>query len=478
MLDILDANLSEAELSVLCRQFRVAFGAFPGGSKRDKAREFLGFIQRQGRMVGLAEATIALRPDLTAAVAGLYESQEQELSWLDQVAGGSGQAVDSGLTWRWTTASSARQVVAGLPPVTEDNDSSKAETAEIGVPLPVNAQNPYTPGARVTDEGMFFGRETETDQVVGLLEAGRHVAVIGNRGFGASSLLYHLSRTALNREKVLPAYTDMKDPANYSMAGMLNSIWLQWWERVRPGNNVPVRALAEFVTAVRKLNAAGFHPVLFIDELEQLVWRPTVFDGSFFAALHELGREGLMQFAVAAHSTLADIMVQADFNSVFDALFQSVNLGLLDEKAARDLLTVPIQRTGVNLPDGAVEYLYLHAGPHPFFLQLAGLYLFDALAGGNYSRGEVIRQFEIAAEPYWQELWDSISPLARAHYPTGLMRLPDGMGGRQMRILANRGLVVTEEDGFRPFSDGFARWLGRLQAALEAAAAVPAATPA
>lgn len=97
LLDILDAHLSEAEMSALCRQFGVVFGAFPGGAKRDKMREFLGFIQRQGRMGGLTEATIALRPDLTEAIAGLYEDKEQELSWLDQVAGGIGQSLDSGL---------------------------------------------------------------------------------------------------------------------------------------------------------------------------------------------------------------------------------------------------------------------------------------------------------------------------------------------------------------------------------------------
>ncbi|HRO25269.1 MAG TPA: hypothetical protein PLR07_13360, partial [Promineifilum sp.] len=200
-------------------------------------------------------------------------------------------------------------------------------------------------------------------------------------------------------------------------------------------------------------------------------------DDGFFAAWHELGREGLVQFVVAAHSTPADILAQADLKSSFYELFQSVNLGLLDESAALSLLAIPIRRAGMSVPDGAAEYLYLHAGPHPFFLHLAGLYLFDAIAGGNYSRGEVVRQFEIAAEPFWQELWDSISPLAQSHYPTTLIRVSDGMGGRQMRILANRGLVVVEEGGFRPFSDGFARWLARMQAAIEAAAVVADAIP-
>ena len=477
LLDILDAHLSEVEMSALCRQFGVVFVAFPGGSKRDKTREFLGFVQRQGRMGGLAEMIIVLRPDLTKAIAGLYESKEQELSWLDQVAGGLGQSLDSGLTWRWTAYSTGRQAADGNEPATERQSSPDMAATEEGAPSSHSAENPYTPGARVIDESMFFGREAETEQIARLLEDGRHVAIVGHRGFGASSLLHQISRVSGKRDKVLVACADMKDTANHTSANLLNAIWLQWWDRVRPGNSAPVRTLAEFVTAVRKMNAAGFHPVLFVDELEQLTWRPANFDEGFFAAWHELGREGLVQFVVAAHSTPADVLAQAESQSTFYAIFQPVHLGLLDETAARSLLTIPIRRAEMSVPDGAVERLYLHAGPHPFFLHLAGLYLFDAIAGGNYSRGEVVRQFEIAAEPFWQELWESISPLAQSHYLAALMRMPVGMGGRQMRILANRGLVVAEDDGFRPFSDGFARWLARMQAAFEAAAAVTTATP-
>lgn len=472
LLDILDSHLSEEELSALCRQFGVAFGVFSGASKRDKVREFLGFIQRQGRMVGLAEATIALRPDLTEAVAELYASKEQELSWLDQVAGGTGQSLDSGLTWRWTTSSGSRSIAAETTTASKKNNGREYAPIDDDGPSPNPLQNPYTPGTSVIDERMFFGREAETEQVTSLLADGRHVAVISHRGIGASSLLAHIARTISAGKDILSARVDLKDPAYHAPDVLLNSIWTQWWGRVRPGNSVSVRTLAEFVTAVRKLNAAGFRPILFIDELEQLAWRPAMFDTAFFAACHELGREGLVTYAVTAHSAPADLLAQADLKSGFYDLFQPVNLGLLDEPAARALLSVPIQRIGLSVPDGAVEYLYLHAGPHPFFLHLAGLYLFESLAGGNYSRGEVIRQFEIAAEPYWQELWDSLSPLAQSHYPPGLMHLPDGMGGRQMRILANRGLIIAEDEGFRPFSDGFARWLGRMQAALEAAAAV------
>lgn len=476
-LDIIDTYMSEAEIRELCRRFGVSFGAFPGNSKRDKAREFLGFMQRQGRMAGLAEATVALRPDLTEAVAQLFESKEAELSWLDQIAGGEGTAMDSGLTWRWSASSGARFVPpdsklpepldAPVPPLSEEIESD----------LPETPANPFTPGSVVTEAAMFFGRGFERGQISDHLAGGSHVAVIGGRGYGSSSLLYRMARDMSDEKGKLVAVIDMTRPVNQTLPGLLDAIWTQWWGRVKPGNMVRVRTLAEFVTAVRKLNIAGFRPLLFLDDLEQLTWRPSLFDDGIFNAWHELGREGAMSFAITAHTPPADLLTQAGYNSRFYDLFQPVTLGLLDEQSARDLLTVPIRAAGLSVPQGADEYLFLHAGPHPFFLHLAGYYLFEALAGSTYSRGDVIRRFEIAAEPYWQEMWESLSPLAQSFYPSSLTRVAEGMGGRQLRILANKGLVVADDVGYRPFSDGFARWLARMQAAMQAAAAVTAASP-
>ncbi|HMT19812.1 MAG TPA: hypothetical protein PKE20_00970, partial [Promineifilum sp.] len=286
---------------------------------------------------------------------------------------------------------------------------------------------------------------------------------------GGSSLLYQAGQRFSDKAR-LSAYIDMKEPAHQSMAGLLNAIWTQWWAQVKPGNAVAVQTLAEFVTAVRKLGAAGFRPLLFLDELEQLVWRRTVFTDDLLNAWHEIGREGLVGFAMTAHTTPADLLAQEGFASSFYELFHPLNLGLMDEPSARGLLRVPIERVGMTVPDESVERLLALAGPHPFFLQIAGLYLFESLSRDAYSRAEVTRQFEAAAEPYWQDLWETMSPLARSHYPLTQAKAMEGMGGRQLRILANRGLVLASESEYRPFSEGFARWLRRMEAAMQAAA--------
>lgn len=335
-------------------------------------------------------------------------------------------------------------------------------------PAPVN---PYTPGRRVNDEAMFFGREKELESVQSRVQAGEHVAIVGARLVGGSSLLQFAAGLASADARRLAAYVDMKDAAHQTLPGLLDGIWSQWWARVKPGNLAPVRSLAEFVTATRKLKTAGFQPLLFLDELEQMTWRPAAFDDHLFDAWQELGREG-MGFVVTAHASPADLLAQGGYQSRFYELFGQLAVGLLDDAPARALLATPVERAGIAVPNGLVDQLLEEVGPHPFFLQLAGLYLYEGLARRSNAPAQIIAHFRAAAAPYWQELWDGLSPLAQSHFPLALTRATGGVADRQMRVLANKALVIADNTGFRPFSAGFADWVRRRQAATEIAVSV------
>ena len=474
LLGMLDGALSEGEMTTLAGELAVAFAAFPGATKRDRTREFLGYVQRQGRSAGLAEALVALRPDLATDVAHLYADNDAELAWLDQVSGNAGPTMQSAITWRWPSADpgGGRDFPLGqggppaaAPPRSIDPADTRQFPPEKDAP-----SNPYTLGRAVSDEAMFFGRDAEHARVQQWLAAGAHVALVGARLFGASSLLRHAARHAAR--PWLPAAANMTDAAGHSLPGLLNAIWGQWWAAVKPGNTAPVNTLAEFATAARKLSAAGFRPLLFLDELEQMVWRPAVFDNAFFDAWLALGREGAVTFVITSHVAPAELFAQAGYASRFYELFRQLDVGLLDGDAARALLTVPLERAGLTVPAGAAEGLLALAGPQPFFLQLAGLYLYDALAAGSYTPAAVERRFTAAAAPYWRELWEALSPLAQNAYPVTAVAGPGGVGERQLRILANRGLLIADGRGYRPFSEGFAAWLRRERAGGEAAAAV------
>jgi hypothetical protein len=502
-LEILDKSLSEFEVGRLSRQFDIDYYVLAGDSKRDRIRDFLAIIARQTRLEGLAEATITLRPDIAEDVAQLFHEDDADLAWLDMIAHGDLEAVDSGVTWRWTTepiieSGPSNEGTEGFPtsgsidPVPVIVEEAKT-LAFRGRKVATGADsefhppfNPYTPGRPIIDSEMFFGRKSELESMSTRLLNGDHVAIIGPRTFGGSSLIYHAAHflgdiVGGETTHFLLAYVDMKNTNYHTVPGLLDGVWKQWWEAVRPGQSVQTETLAEFVTGVRKLHAAGFRPILFLDEFEQLVWQAEITGDHVLDAWHELGRDQQLQIITTSHSTPADMLAQINSKTVIFELFQQMNIGLLDDESSRALLKEPVERAGLSLPSGAVDRLLPLTGPQPFFLHLAGLYLYDSLARQEYSHERVAEQFITAATPFWQELWDSLSPLAQEHYPvehTNLfgesdMRKPGAaMSVRQMRILANRGLVIQNDRGYRPFSEGFARHLRRIRSVNDAVSLV------
>lgn len=503
-LDILDHSLSDFEIGRLSRQFGIDYYNLPGATKRDRLQTFLDLINEQSRVEGLAEAAVALRPDIAEAVAQVFKEDDAELAWLDQIDKGAVRTTEPGVIWQWTTGDplSAPEWTDSLPESLPTSGGinlpgaavEEAATlhfirraAEDSLPADKPADhNPYTPGRAVTVDAMFFGRTAELDLLRAHLLDGANVAITGPRLSGGSSLLRTLARHIGDdtTQRLLPAYLDMKEPANQTVAGLLNHAWTQWWQAVRPGLAVPVPTLAEFVTAVRKLHAAGFRPLLLLDEFEQLLWRGRVFDDHLLDAWLELGREGLLRFALTSHAPVADLPAQHGFQSRVYELFRPLDLGLLDEVAARALLSVPIERQKMALPAGAVDHLLALAGPQPFFLQLAGFFLFDSLDRHEYTRDYVTRRFTVAATPYWAELWASLTPLARDHFPLGQTPVATSnttlgnetlIAARQQRILCRRGLVIEDQGGYRPFSLGFAGYVRRLKVAKETAEALAAA---
>jgi hypothetical protein len=504
-LEILDKSLSEFEVGRLSRQFGIDYYVLPGASKRDRLREFLGIIGRQTRLEGLAEATVALRPDIAGDVAQLFYDDDADLAWLDMIAHGDKETVDSGVTWRWSMKSDLElppsSAGAAEYPINESIDLTKQTLPEAKtrsfrrrkdsveeLSEMVRPVNPYTPGRPITDSKMFFGRKAELEWMHSYLLNGDHVAIIGPRTFGGSSLIYYLAHhveveNSNETARILPAYVDMKNAEHHSVPGLLDGIWRQWWEIVRPGQAVRTETLAEFVTGVRKLHAAGFRPILFLDEFDQLVWQAELFGEHIFNAWYELGLERLLQIICTTHSPPADLLAQINAESEIYEMFQQIDIGLLDHESARALLTIPVERAGITLPNDAVDELLSLAGPHPFFLHLAGLYLYDSLTRQEYSFEQVAEQFIIAATPYWQELWDSLSPLAQQHFPvedtnkfaeSDLAQPEAAMSMRQLRILVNRGLVIQNDRGYQPFSSGFGQHLRRIRSAGEAVSLISA----
>ncbi len=440
ILDRLSEVFDEGDVRRLAASLDLAYDFVPGDSIRDKLRELLGYAARQGQMDTLTGAILDLEPHLAPLLDPLTDPEEDDLTWLEAITADAADPVGAALTMQWV---------------------------EAKAPPPEPAANPFTPGVAIDSPAMFFGRTAELETLQQRLDIGVNSAVVATSRLGISSLLRALARQMAERDgQEIPAYIDLASDRVDSLATLIQTMWAQWWMQIRPDAAVPiVDNLTVLTTLVEKMSAARYRLVLLLDEFEQIAWRVPIFGTELFDALERLAQQGHLLIITGSQETPADLMLRANLKSELYRELKHFDLGLLDPEPARDLLTRPLEGAIYPVEAKAVEQLLALAGAHPFYLQLAGRLLYDTVAQPDYAPADVGIRFRVAAEPFWAELWDSLSPLARA----ALLPVDKSAelipAGRVMRQLSVRGVVVPADEGYRPFSEGFAIWLGSQAAA-------------
>lgn len=319
------------------------------------------------------------------------------------------------------------------------------------------SRNPYAPGLPIDTPGMFFGRTAELQALVERLTDGRHTAVVGPANIGITSLLRRVARLP-QADGFQIAYVDLRSAGLHSDQGLAQSLWSQWWIQIRPGHIPSIAGFAVLESLSRRLAAAGHRLVAILDGYEQLLWRQAQFGPEVLARLEALTREQVVMLITGAHYPLAELHQQAQSASALYELPVQLDLGLLSTRDALGLLSEPLERVGFSLPVAEAAYFADLAGAHPLFLQVAGHYLYEALAGGRYNRERIAGQFKAAAEPYWQEMWASLPPTARATLALEGLPTDNSFADRQVRHLERKGLLIGEGAGAQIFSQGFADW--------------------
>jgi len=209
---------------------------------------------------------------------------------------------------------------------------------------------------------------------------------------------------------------------------------------------------------VRSLGQADYCPVLCLDEFENLTKRPQEFNDDVFESWRALGNAGQLAFLTASQQPLVDLIKEGGLTSNFDNIFNQIDLALLKRPPAQTLLVEPMGRQNIDLPAGTVDELVDYCGPHPFYLQMAGFYLFDALAEDNYTLERVQEEFAGDARRHWRGLWQALSPAEQKVIPLKWEAAkPDTE--KQYRRLLRKGVLLVENGGYKPFSRGFAEWV-------------------
>lgn len=343
-------------------------------------------------------------------------------------------------------------------------------------------QNPFFNRQRIVDPTFFVGREREVEALYSAIATRQCRSVVGERKMGKSSLLTQLAcpdslrAHGFDPDKFVFIYVDLEGMANISYG----EFWPELLDRLDLALPTAEKELSQQVQMtlaqpevrflqvrrlLRRIERAGLTVVLMFDEFESLASN-VAFEASFYGELRSLAGELGVVYLTASKKSLYELTYQhADtLSSPFFNIFSEEALGLMPMGEAQTLLEKLSQRSRPFSSD-QIAFLLTLAGPHPFFLQVAGHYLCELLAQAETLPDSwqelVTRRFMTEAEDhfhYWLNQLTEAEQSGLLHWETAVSN-PDHRLNQQLRAKA---LVKVDANGrLSPFSHGFTTFLRR-----------------
>jgi len=269
--------------------------------------------------------------------------------------------------------------------------------------------NPFIFGTPVRGAD-FLDRQRSLRRLTTAIRQGGSALVTGEPRMGKTSLLLRLQEQepeafGLSRKSLARHYLD-----GHTMAGWDAERF--WREALAPLQEIPAAQMAygqprfDFTAweeAFRELERQGFHFVLLLDEFDALQGEPGLHTRALYGPLRSLASR-FRSFSVIATSrqSLTDLNTATrDFTagSPYFNFMREVPVRPLPEKAVGELL----QRGGRFTPDDR-RFLRRIAGRHPYFLQAAAYYLWEAYEESDEPQARYLQ----AAQAFYTQVGQAV----------------------------------------------------------------------
>lgn len=338
----------------------------------------------------------------------------------------------------------------------------------------MSLDNPFYHRGAIRHAADFFNREAEISQILGLLQKGQSVSLIGPRRIGKSSLLIHLTRPevrsniALESARLLFVLIDCQEfggsPPEEIYESLLDEL-LDTAESV--GVSIaPTQAPGTYRAldrALHQVSKAGVSVVVLLDEFELLAANDQL-TPYFFARLRGLTTKYGLAYLTASQRPLFDITAEEEIlSSPFFNIFVTLPMGMFTPETAVNLIKFRMESCDQTFSDELCQYLLRLVGASPFFLHIAGYHAYQAMIQGTplENRADFVKlddPIEIEADSHLGYLWQNLTPeeqyaLAIADGPIDSMRL------LEQQCL----LYQAEEGGYRYTSEVLRRYVRRQQ---------------
>lgn len=357
--------------------------------------------------------------------------------------------------------------------------------------------NPFTYGNPISDPARFFGREREIEQVFSRLRNAEFESssLVGERRIGKTSLLNYLSHLDVRRRFGLDPYRYIFVDVDLQMVDK-DTTPARLWQRmlrqmmrhcqdaevkqlvedIRKQESIDTFALADLFDSV---DVKGQYVVFLLDEFENVTENPN-FGPDFFYGLRSLAIHHNLSLVTSSRRELIELChSDAIRSSPFFNIFANINVRLFTEAEARNLIAQSLAGTGVTFSNAEVDALVQLGGLHPYFLQAAGHFLFEAYSNQLATDARLTflaKEFREEATPHLEDYWHNsadhekivLTTLAllerqskttqRAFSAAQLVELY-ARSDQTLAQLEKRGLVALSADRYALFNTSLSEWI-------------------
>jgi hypothetical protein len=357
--------------------------------------------------------------------------------------------------------------------------------------------NPFTYGNPISDPARFFGREREIEQVFSRLRNAEFESssLVGERRVGKTSLLNYLAHPDVRRQhgldpdKYIFVYIDLQMVDKATTPAKLWQRLLrqiakhcqdaqvrQIIDDLRQEETIDNFALADVFDSV---DEKGQYVVLLLDEFENVTENPN-FPPDFFYGLRSLAIHHHLSLITSSRRELIELChSEAIRSSPFFNIFANINVGLWSEDEARQLINRSLEGTGISFTQDEMAAIFRIAGFHPYFLQAACYFLFEAYSKNlaqDQRKAFLSKEFREEATPHLEDYWHNsddhekvvmtvLALLERQGKATGrsfsVSQLQDyyARSDQTLSHLEKRSLVVSQANGYTLFNSSLGEWV-------------------
>jgi hypothetical protein len=279
----------------------------------------------------------------------------------------------------------------------------------------------------IKKENEFVGRIRELDDLINRLNGKQSVSVVGERRIGKSSLLYHLFLTGNKRlddekkEKYQFVYVDLQNVTvktpQFFVEKILSNLSLEYNKKAVVDNPLVV-----FSETLEKSAGNGKHPVLLIDEFEEIVEQQELFNDDFIDTLRSIANAGYLSFVISSRKTLRDITDSGNLTSPFWNIFATILLKefAFENKLNESAIFLEQYWKELNITEFEKKFLLWYPTNHPLKLQIMCYWLFQNRKS-NYDDYDLRKKIEEKIGNFFRSDLKKIEKFFRREIP----KLPD-----------------------------------------------------